>query len=69
MLTPVQFELARLVSLGYGNRDIAHITNYAPYTVKNAIRAIFDKVGVWSRLELALWFIEHEEEYALLERV
>jgi DNA-binding NarL/FixJ family response regulator len=31
--------------------------------VKNRLRGIFDKVGVWSRVELAMHVVEHPERW------
>jgi DNA-binding NarL/FixJ family response regulator len=31
--------------------------------VKNRLRGIFDKVGVWSRVELAMHIVEHPERW------
>jgi len=36
------------------NRDIAKVIGTTEQVVKNYLRTTFDKLGVWSRLELAL---------------
>jgi DNA-binding NarL/FixJ family response regulator len=43
------------------NYDIAKTTGVTTNTIKNHIRAIFDKTGTWSRLELALWYLKANE--------
>jgi DNA-binding NarL/FixJ family response regulator len=42
------------------NRDIADQLGLSEQTVKNHLSHIFDKVGVSSRLELALYAIHHK---------
>ena len=31
------------------------------YSVKNRVRNIFDILGVWNRVELALWYVRNVE--------
>jgi two-component system nitrate/nitrite response regulator NarL len=47
---------------GFGNREIAQRLSIAEQTVKNHLRAIFDKVGVSDRLELVLYAIHQRLE-------
>jgi DNA-binding NarL/FixJ family response regulator len=47
---------------GWRNREIAHTLNISEQTVKNHLRAIYDKVGVSDRLELALYAIHQKLE-------
>jgi DNA-binding NarL/FixJ family response regulator len=58
-LTMKEIEVARLVWQGLTNRDIAHAIGTTEQVVKNYLRSIFDKLGVWSRLELALYVASH----------
>jgi hypothetical protein len=44
---------------GFKNRDIAAQLDTTEQVVKNTIRAIFDKIGVSDRLELALFVLHH----------
>ena len=53
-LTLKEIEVARLVWQGLTNRDIASAIGTTEQVVKNYLRSIFDKLGVWSRLELAM---------------
>jgi DNA-binding NarL/FixJ family response regulator len=41
------------------NKDIARECKIAEETVKRHLKNIFDKVGVWNRLELALFAINN----------
>jgi DNA-binding NarL/FixJ family response regulator len=48
-----------LVWEGHTNREIATRINTSEQVVKNHLRSAFDKLGVWSRLELALYVASH----------
>ena len=38
------------------NAQIAAALGTTEHMVKNYLRVIYDKVGVWNRVELALWY-------------
>ena len=61
-LTPREIEVATLVWEGMTNREIGHNIGTTEQVVKNYLRVIFDKLGVWSRLELALYIANHGAE-------
>jgi DNA-binding NarL/FixJ family response regulator len=54
-LTPRETRVAKLVWEGLTNREIASALGTTEQVVKNYLRTTFDKLGVWSRLELALY--------------
>jgi DNA-binding NarL/FixJ family response regulator len=54
-LTMKEMQVATLVWEGLTNRQIAAIIGTSEQVVKNYLRTTFDKLGVWSRLELALY--------------
>lgn len=54
-LTAKEMQVASLVWEGLTNRQIAAIIGTSEQVVKNYLRTTFDKLGVWSRLELALY--------------
>jgi len=54
-LTTRQRQVTELVSLGLSNGEIGAQLGIAPGVVKNHLRSIYDKIGVWNRLELSLW--------------
>jgi len=58
-LTGKETQVASLVWEGLTNREIAHIIGTTEQVVKNYLRNTFDKLGVWSRLELALYIADH----------
>jgi DNA-binding CsgD family transcriptional regulator len=53
-LTAKEIQVTTLVWEGLTNREIAKIVGTREQVVKNYLRTAFDKLGVWSRLELAL---------------
>ncbi|MGC2248666.1 MAG: LuxR C-terminal-related transcriptional regulator [Terriglobales bacterium] len=51
--------MASLVWQGLTNKDIAAVLRTSEQVVKNYLRTTFDKLGVWTRLELALYVAGH----------
>lgn len=58
-LTAKEVQVATLVWQGLTNREIANLIGTTEQVVKNYLRNTFDKLGVWSRLELALYVAGH----------
>lgn len=58
-LTTKEVQVATLVWQGLTNREIATIIGTTEQVVKNYLRNTFDKLGVWSRLELAIYIAGH----------
>ena len=58
-LTPRELEVIVAVADGATNRAIAEQLGLSDQTVKNHLSHIYDKVGVSSRLELAIYAIHH----------
>ena len=58
-LTLKEVQVAILVWEGLTNRDIANRIHTTEQVVKNYLRNTFDKLGVWSRLELAMYVASH----------
>jgi DNA-binding NarL/FixJ family response regulator len=58
-LTGKESQVATLVWQGLTNRQIAKLIGTSEQVVKNYLRTTFDKLGVWSRLELALYVASH----------
>jgi DNA-binding NarL/FixJ family response regulator len=58
-LTPREIQVADLVWEGCTNREIADAIGTTEQVIKNYLRVVFDKLGVWSRLELALYIANH----------
>lgn len=53
-LTPKEIQVATLVWEGLTNCEIGRIIGTSEQVIRNHLRNIFDKLGVWSRLELAV---------------
>jgi DNA-binding NarL/FixJ family response regulator len=58
-LTPKEVQVATLVWEGLTNREIAGMVGTTEQVIKNYLRTTFDKLGVWSRLELAMYVANH----------
>jgi DNA-binding CsgD family transcriptional regulator len=58
-LTAKEIQIATLVWQGLTNKDIARVLITSEQVVKNYLRTAFDKLGVWTRLELALYVASH----------
>jgi len=58
-LSTNELKIIAYVVQGYKNREIAIRMGIVENSVKNALRRIFDKTGVYGRLELALFVIHH----------
>jgi DNA-binding NarL/FixJ family response regulator len=64
--TPSERELKiiEFVAQGLTNAEVAQAIGTTKNMVKNYVGAIYDKLGLWNRVELALWYEErkHREE-------
>ena len=58
-LTAREMEVVSAVGAGMGNREIAQLHSISEKTVKRNLTNIFDKTGVSSRLELAIFARRH----------
>jgi DNA-binding NarL/FixJ family response regulator len=56
-LTPREIEIVSAVVAGYANKEIAEYFKISEDTVKHHLSNIFDKLGVSTRLELALFAV------------
>ena len=54
--TATEARVIELVARGFKNREVAREIGTTEYMVKNYLRAIYDKLGLWNRVELALWY-------------
>jgi len=62
LLTQRQFHVAALVTSGLKNREIAQVMGISELVVKNHLREIYNRVGCWNRIELALRFVYEFEQ-------
>jgi DNA-binding NarL/FixJ family response regulator len=49
-------QVIQLVAEGLKNREVADAIGVKEYIVKNYLRVIYAKLGVWNRVELAMWY-------------
>lgn len=56
-LSERQLQVAELAADGYSNREIASCLKLTEQVVKNEIHSVFDKLGIWNRVELANRFL------------
>ncbi|MGC8548849.1 MAG: response regulator [Acidobacteriaceae bacterium] len=59
-LTRRELEVVNLVVAGYSNPEIAKKCAISEQTVKHHMSNIFDKVGMYNRVELALFAVSHK---------
>jgi len=60
-ITPREQQVIALVAEGCSNREIAKIIGTTQNVVENYLRSIYDKTGMWGRLELALWYVKENQ--------
>jgi DNA-binding NarL/FixJ family response regulator len=58
-LTPKEIQISILVWEGLTNREIGKIVGTSAPGVKTHLQSAFDKLGVWTRLELAMYVADH----------
>lgn len=59
-LTRRQMDIVAAVAAGESNKDIADRLSLSEDTIKHHVSNVFDKLGVFSRLELAVFAINHK---------
>jgi DNA-binding NarL/FixJ family response regulator len=60
-LTPREAEVVQLLAEGLSTRDISQKLALSEHTIRNYLSAIYDKLGVSSRVELALYAVHRED--------
>jgi DNA-binding NarL/FixJ family response regulator len=55
-------DVIRLVAGGLTNKEVAESIGTTEHVIKNYLRAIYDKIGVWNRLELAMWYVRRRAD-------
>jgi DNA-binding NarL/FixJ family response regulator len=54
--TAREYRVIELVAAGLKNSEVAQRIGTTEHVIKNYLRAIYDKLGLWNRVELALWY-------------
>lgn len=60
VLSKRERDVVRLVAAGLKNREIGLELGVSEHVVKNYLRGIFDKLGMWNRVEVALWYVARQ---------
>jgi DNA-binding NarL/FixJ family response regulator len=60
-LTPRESEVVHLLADGFSTRDISQKLTVCEHTIRNYLSSIYDKLGVSSRVELALYAVARED--------
>ena len=55
-----------LVAQGLKNKEVAEEIGTTEHVIKNYLRTIYDKLGLWNRVELALWYEARRHEGFML---
>lgn len=59
-LSERQLQIAELAAQGCSNREIAWELKVSEQVVKNILHSVFDRLGIWNRVELANRFLQGE---------
>ena len=59
-----EYRVIELVAEGFKNKEVADRIGTTEHVVKNYLRVIYDKLGLWNRVELALWHEARQFERA-----
>ena len=57
-----EYRIIELVAQGLKNCEVADAIGTTEHVVKNYLRVIYDKLGLWNRVELALWYEARRHE-------
>jgi DNA-binding NarL/FixJ family response regulator len=56
-----ELRIIELVAQGLKNSEIAQAIGTTEFVVKKHLLAIYDKLGLWNRVEIALWYESHKQ--------
>lgn len=55
-LSEKESRIVALIAEGLKNKEVGAAIGTTEHVVKNYLRVIYDKLGMWNRVELALWY-------------
>lgn len=71
-LTPRQRDVLLLIVKGQTNKQIARELGLSPHTIKRHVVRIYDRIGVNSRVEAAVWYtkegVGNERDHELVRQ-
>jgi DNA-binding NarL/FixJ family response regulator len=59
-----ELRIIELVANGLKNSEIAAALGTSQNVIKNFLKAIYDKLRIWDRVELALWYESRKQRKA-----
>lgn len=62
----LEHRVIELVADGLKNKEVADAIGTTEHVVKNYLRVIYDKLGLWNRVELALWYESRRDASVML---
>jgi DNA-binding NarL/FixJ family response regulator len=57
-----ELRVIELVAQGLKNSEVAEAIGTTEHVVKNYLCIIYDKLGLWNRVELSLWYEARRRE-------
>jgi DNA-binding NarL/FixJ family response regulator len=66
LLTEREAAVVRLLLEGMGNREISLKLNVTEHTIRNYLSKVYEKLGISSRVELALYALAQEDTKRLI---
>lgn len=61
-----EHRVIQLVADGLKNKEVAEILGISEHVVKNYLLVVYDKLGLWNRVELALWYESRQNQVSVL---
>jgi DNA-binding NarL/FixJ family response regulator len=61
-LSELEMRITELVAQGCKNREIANRFATTEPVIKHDLLVIYDKLGLWNRVELALWKVKQDSK-------
>lgn len=61
-LTPKELTVITLVAEGMTNKTVGKTLGTTEHVIKNYLRIVYDKIGLYNRVELALWYETHKDK-------
>jgi len=60
-----EHRVIQLVADGLKNKEVAELLGISEHAVKNYLRVVYDKLGLWNRVELALWYESRQNQVSV----
>jgi DNA-binding NarL/FixJ family response regulator len=60
-LTSREWKVVELVASGLKNKEAGAVMHTTEHVIKNYLRVVYDKSGMWNRVELAMWYMARRQ--------